>query len=118
MTDGSRAVFEFLKAHPNQEFTKHELVEELDSSIGVICGAVNGFIKKGLAVERIEETKPLVAGDPPIIVRYVTITELGQQYDPDEVERVKQREHLEELARRKAERARIKAERARRNSVL
>lgn len=50
--------------------------------------------------------------------RYVTLTELGKQFDPEQEERRIAREKAVARAAAKAERVRIKAERARKNSVL
>ena len=118
MTENSTKVLEFLQKHPNKEFTKHELVEELDISIAAVTGSVNGLVKKGLAEERLEVFKPLKAGGKPTEVRWVKINEAGMAFDPAEEESRIAREKAEATAARKAARAVRKMERAQRNAVL
>ena len=118
MTETSRKVFEFLKKHHSKEFTKHELVEAVDTTMSAVNGSVNWLLKKGYAAERIEITKAKYKGQKDMEMRFVQITESGIKYDPDEEERRKKRLQLEAAAARKEERARQKAERARLNSVL
>ena len=118
MTENSSKVLDCLKKHPNKEFTKHELVEELDISIAAVTGSVNGLVKKGLAEERTEIFKPLKAGGKPTEVRWVKINEAGLAFDPVEEERRIAREKAEATAARKAARAAAKMERAKRNAVL
>ena len=115
MTETSRKIFEFLKKHSSKEFTKHELVEEVDTTMSAVNGSVNWLLKKGYASERIEVTKAKYKGQKDMEMRFVQITPAGCEYDPDEEER---RLQLEAAAARKEERARQKAERARLNSVL
>lgn len=118
MTENSVKVLEFLKKHPNKEFTKHEIVEELDISMAAVTGSVNGLVKKGLADERLEVFKPLSAGSKPTEIRWVKINEEGLKFDPVEEERRIAREKAEATALRKQARAQAKLERAKRNAVL
>jgi len=118
MTENSKKVFNFLKSHPNKEYTKHEIVEELDVTMAVVSGSVNGLLKKGLADERIEEFPPLYKGGKPTELRWVKLNQAGLKYDPDEEERKLARERAEATALRKQARALAKAERAQRNAVL
>lgn len=118
MTENSTKVLTFLQKHPNNEFTKYEIVEELDISMAAVTGSVNGLVKKGLAEERIEVYKPLNAGSKPTEIRWVKINEAGKNFDPAEEERRLARERAEATAARKAARAAEKAERAKRNAVL
>ena len=118
MTETSRKIFEFLKKHSSKEFTKHELVEEVDTTMSAVNGSVNWLLKKGYASERIEITRAKYKGQKDMEMRFVQITPAGCEYDPDEEERRKKRLQLEAAAARNEERARQKAERARLNSVL
>jgi hypothetical protein len=118
MTETSRKIFEFLKKHSSKEFTKHELVEEVDTTMSAVNGSVNWLLKKGYASERIEITRAKYKGQKDMEMRFVQITPAGCEYDPDEEERRKKRLQLKAAAARKEERARQKAERARLNSVL
>ena len=88
MTETSRKVFEFLKKHHSKEFTKHELVEAVDTTMSAVNGSVNWLLKKGYAVERIEVTKAKYKGQKDMEMRFVQITESGIEYDPDEEEYV------------------------------
>ena len=118
MTENSTKVLEFLQKHPNKEFTKHELVEELDISMAAVTGSVNGLLRKGLAEERSEVFKPLYAGGKPTEIRWVKINEAGLKFDPAEEERRIAREKAEATALRKQARVQAKLERAKRNAVL
>jgi hypothetical protein len=118
MTETSRKVFEYLKKHNSKEFTKHELVEAVDTTMSAVNGSVNWLLKKGYASERVEVTKAKYKGQKDMEMHFVKITEAGIEYDPDEEERSKKRAQLELAAARKEERQRQKAERARLNSVL
>lgn len=118
MTENSKAVFEFLKKHYGQEFTKHEIVERVDVTMATVNGSVNSLINKGYVRERIEVIPAKYKGQKDVEVRFVTLTEAGKSFDPEEEERRKAQERLEATALRKEERARQKAERAKLNSVL
>ena len=59
-----------------------------------------------------------VKGDKTLQVRYISLTEEGLKFDPEEDERRKARERLEASAARKEARRLEKEERARKNSVL
>ena len=117
MTEGSKKVFYFLLEHYGKEYTKHQLVRELDISMATVTGSVNNLIKKGYAYERKEVIESSIDKSP-IEERYVTLTELGKDYDPEKEEERIIREKAEEKARKKAERLRERAERARINSVI
>ena len=111
MRPNSEKVLAFLQEHSDKEYTKQDLVEELDVPMAAVTGSVNGLVKKGLATERIEEYAPLV-------IRWIQITKEGLKFNPVQEERRLAREKAEATAARKAARAKEKAERARRNSVL
>ena len=118
MTEGSRTVLDYLKKHFGKEFTKHELVETLDVSMSVVTGSVNSLITKGYVSERIEIIPPKYKGHKEVVIKFVTLTEAGLAFDPDEEERRKAQARLELTAARKKARAEEKRERARLNSVL
>ena len=46
MTENSKKVFEFLKKNYGKEFSKHELVEQLDIPMSAVSGSINGLISK------------------------------------------------------------------------
>ena len=118
MTDASKAVFKFLKKNYGKEFTKHEIVEEVDVTMATVNGSVNWLLKQEYASERIEVIPGKYKGLKNTEVRFITLTEAGRNFDPDEEERRKAQEHAKEIAARKKARAEQKAERARMNSVL
>lgn len=118
MTDGSKAVFNFLKKNYGKEFTKHEIVEAVDVTMAAVNGSVNWLVKRGYVSERVEVIPGKYKGMKTTEIRFVTLTEAGKAFDPDEDERRKAQLHAEEVAARKKARAEQKAERARMNSVL
>lgn len=118
MTENSKKVFAFLKKNYGKEFSKHELVEQLDIPMSAVSGSINGLVSKGYAEERIEIAPSRFKGDKITEIRYVQLTETGVKFDPDEDERRKAQERLEATAARKEARRLEKEERAKRNSVL
>ena len=118
MTENSKKVFEFLKKNYGKEFSKHEIVEQLDIPMSAVSGSINGLISKHYATERVEIAPSRFKGDKIVEIRYVTLTEEGSKFDPDEDERRKIQERLEATAARKEARRLEKEERARQNSVL
>jgi len=118
MTENSKKVFEFLKKNYGKEFSKHELVEQLDIPMSAVSGSINGLVSKDYAVERIEVAPSRFKGDKIAEIRYVQLTEEGFKFDPDEDERRKAQARLEATAARKEARRLEKEERARKNSVL
>lgn len=118
MTENSKKVFEFLKKNYGKEFSKHELVERLDIPMSAVSGSINGLVSKDYAVERIEIAPSRFKGDKVVEIRYVTLTETGKAFDPDEDERRKAQARLEATAARREARRLEKEERAKRNSVL
>ncbi len=118
MTDNSKKLFEFLKKNYGKEFSKHELVELLDITMSAVNGSVNGLERKNFVTVRTEIIPSRVKGDKTLEVRYISLTEEGLKFDPEEDERRKARERLEASAARKEARRLEKEERARKNSVL
>ena len=118
MTEASKTVFNFLKKRYGKEFTKHQIVEAVDVTMAAVNGSVNWLVKKGYANERIEVIPGKYEGQKNTEIRFISITEAGTKYDPDEEERRKAQERAEAAAARKKARAEEKAERARLNSVL
>ena len=48
MRPNSEKVLAFLQEHSDKEYTKQDLVEELDVPMAAVTGSVNGLVKKGL----------------------------------------------------------------------
>lgn len=117
MTEGSKAVLTFLQKHPNKEYTKREIVEEIDFPMSSVTGSVTNLVRKGYASERIEFVKAPHVGLKDQEVRLVKITEAGLRYDPDEEARQKKEAQLQAAALRREERRRMREEIAKLNSV-
>lgn len=104
MTNNAMLVFNYLKDHPGQEFTKQDIAAALDITVQAVTGTTNSLRKKGYSVERTEVvTIPGVDGkaDKTKNVVYVMLTDAGLAYDP-----------VAEEEAMKAEKARIKEEKA------
>lgn len=110
---------QFLQKHPQEEFTKQDLIEELGLPMPSINGAVLAFLKKGYVTER-QETLSATYGaqNKPLVLRWIKITESGLAYDPIAEEKKQLLEKAEAMALRRKERAERKAQRAQANSVL
>lgn len=79
MTEGSRKVFEYLKAAgAGVKFTTKQVQSALGfEKAGSVTGSVTGLVKKGYA-ERFTET-----GEDGKEVKYFALTEAGANFDPD-----------------------------------
>lgn len=113
ITPNSEQVLNFLKAHFGKEYTKNEIAATLGISVPAVTGSINGLVKKGYVVERIEtievepatETRKAKMKD----VRYETLTEAGLAYDPVAEEEERQAAKKAERERKAAEKAKAKA---------
>ena len=83
MTDNSRKVFNFLKEN-DKEFTAQEIAAALGVSVNAVTGSVNALVKNGRAIRR-EETATTAEGKA-AVVKYISLTEDGKNFDPDAVE--------------------------------
>lgn len=83
MTEGSRKVFETLKANEGKKFTTAELAAEAGVIPATVTGSVNGLVKKGYAVREIAMMKDAEGKDKE--VKLINITEAGMAFDPDAV---------------------------------
>lgn len=83
MTEGSRKVFEYLKAAgAGVKFTTKEVQTALGfEKAGSVTGSVTGLVKKGYA-ERFTETVTDENGKK-TEVKYFALTEAGANFDPD-----------------------------------
>lgn len=110
MTDNAKLVLAELKKEYPTEVTKQELAANLAEhgvTIAAVTPSVTSLVKKGLAVERIENTE--VDGKAKSF-RYVVLTEDGLKYDPESEEAQKLAEKEAAKALRAAEREAAKAE--------
>jgi DNA-binding MarR family transcriptional regulator len=86
MTDNSRKIFDYLKANYGAKLTGNDIKDALGVSISAVTGSVNGLVKKGHAVRN--EVTVVGADNKPAIVKYITLTDAGLDFDPDaEVEK-------------------------------
>lgn len=99
-------VLRFLQEHPQEEFTKQDMIEELGLPMATVNGAVLAFRKKDFVVER-QEVLPATFGtqNKPVILRWIKITESGLAYDPIAEEKKQLLEKAETAALRRKERA-------------
>lgn len=118
MTEGSKKVLKFLQDHPDKEYAKREIAEELDIPVNVVSGSINAMRTKGFVEERIDTYPSPTQKSVMVEVRWAKITQLGLEFNPEEEEKREARERARLTAARKAERKREKAERAKRNAVL
>lgn len=83
MTEGSRRVFEYLKAAGvGVAFSTKEVQEALGfEKAGSVTGSVTGLVKKGYA-ERTTETVTDESGKTKEIKKFY-LTEAGMNFDPD-----------------------------------
>ena len=87
MTEGSRKVFEYLKAAgAGVKFTTKQVQEALGfEKAGSVTGSVTGLVKKGYA-ERFTESEEYTTekGETKVReVKYFALTESGAEFDPD-----------------------------------
>ena len=109
MTVNSELVLNYLKKNYGVEFTKNEIAEALSISVPAVTGSVNGLVKKGYAVERVEEVEVEPATETRKAkiknVRHVQLTEAGLAYDPVAEEEAKAAEKAAKKAAKAAEKA-------------
>ena len=93
MTMNSEMVLNFLKKNFGTEFTKTDIAEALGISVPAVTGSVNGLVKNGYAVERVEEVEVEPATETRKAkiknVRHVQLTEAGLVFDPIAAEEAK-----------------------------
>ena len=89
MSDNGKKVYGYLKENYGRELTAHTIAEDLGVTVPVVTGSVNALVKKGFAVRKELE----VAGEEgkkPTIIKYITLTDSGLDFDPEaEVEKEK-----------------------------
>lgn len=109
MTMNSEMVLNFLKKNFGTEFTKNDIAEALGISVPAVTGSVNGLVKNGYAVERVEEIEVEPATETRKAkmknLRHVQLTEAGLAYDPVAAEEAKAAEKAAKKAAKAAEKA-------------
>lgn len=113
ITQNSELTLNFLKQNYGKEFTKQEIAEALGISIPAVTGSINGLVKKGYAVERLEEVEVEPATETRKAkmktIRHESLTEAGLAYDPVAEEQERQAQKAAERERKAAEKATAKA---------
>ena len=116
-TINSIAVFNFLKEHYGQEYTKQQISAELNIPLSAVTGAINGHVKYGRVLNTREET---IETEPATETRkaktkklvYHTLAESALTYDPVAEDERKAAEKAAAKAAREAEKAARAAEKA------
>lgn len=83
MTPNARRILNYLKENFGSEMTKQDIAASLGVSVSAVTGTTNSLIKKGYATERHEDG--LDEKGKPKVIKYVTLTEEGNDFDPDAV---------------------------------
>ena len=85
MTENSRKVLETLKANYGKKWVTSELAEAAGVSIPTVTGAVTGMAKKGYAVreEGVINTTDKEGKEIEKVVKFISLTEAGLNFDPD-----------------------------------
>jgi DNA-binding MarR family transcriptional regulator len=83
MTPNARRILDYLKENFGSEMTKQEIAAKLGVSVSAVVGTTNALIKKGMMTERAESSLDEKGKEK--IVKYVSLTEEGNDFDPDAV---------------------------------
>lgn len=85
MTENSRKVFDYLKAHYGEKLTGKDIASALGVSLNAVTGSVNGLAntKKHAAYAVRTEVTVEDAEGKPTTVKYISLTEEGMAFDPD-----------------------------------
>lgn len=88
MTENSRKVFDYLRAHYGEKVTAQDVAAALGVSLSAVTGSVNGLAstKKHPAYAIRTETEVPAEDGKTAKVKYVSLTEEGMAFDPDKAE--------------------------------
>ena len=84
MTPNARRILDYMKQNFGTEMTKQEIAASLGVSVSAVVGTTNSLIKKGFATERQEIT--LDDKNKEKVIKYVVLTDEGNEFDPDAAE--------------------------------
>lgn len=85
MTENSRKVLDYLKAHYGEDITAQQIQADLGlEKLASVTGSVNGLVRNKRAV-RTEATVEDAEGKA-VTVKYISLTEDGLNFDPDAAE--------------------------------
>ena len=82
MSENGKKVFGFLKDNYGKDLTAHVIAEELGVTVPVVTGSVNALVKKGHAVRTPIEVEA-EEGKKPTVIKYISLTDSGLDFDPD-----------------------------------
>lgn len=83
MTENSKKVLDYLKAHYGEKLTANQIAEALGITVPAVTGSVNGLVKNDRAFR--EEAKAEKDGKE-VTIKYISLTEAGYNFDPDAAE--------------------------------
>ena len=88
MTENSRKVFDYLRAHYGEKVTAQDIAAALGMSLSAVTGSVNGLAstKKHPAYAIRTEAEIPAEDGKTAKVKYVSLTEEGMAFDPDKAE--------------------------------
>ena len=87
MKETSRSIFEFLKANYGADLTANDIASALGVSVPTVTASVNGLVKKGYAVRSAVTTEG--ADGKSVVTKYISLTEVGLDFNPDADENAK-----------------------------
>lgn len=89
LSENSRKVFDYVKAHDGEQFTAADIAEATGLRVQSVNGIVtSAFWKKGL-MERIPAEIEITNDDGKVVhkaVKFISLTDEGRAFDPDAVE--------------------------------
>lgn len=82
MSENGRKVLGYLKENYGKDLTAHAIAEDLGVSVPTVTGSVNALVKKGHAI-RTEVEIEGEEGKKPTVIKYISLTDSGLDFDPD-----------------------------------
>lgn len=88
MTENSRKVFDYLRAHYGEKVTAQDVADALGVSLSAVTGSVNGLASTKKHPAYAIRTKVEVPAEDgkTAKVKYISLTEEGMAFDPDKAE--------------------------------
>lgn len=83
MSDNGKKIFGYLKDNFGTEMTAHDMAEALGLTVPQITGSVNSLVKKGYAIRTESEVAATEEGKKPTIVKFISLTDAGLDFDPE-----------------------------------
>lgn len=82
MSDNGKKVFGYLKENFGSQMTAHDIADALGVTVPVVTGSVNSLVKKGFAM-REEVEGEAEEGKKAPVVKYISLTDAGLDFDPE-----------------------------------